>query len=164
LNSKNHLLCKKIFMFKPSKELWQILIYNGFKNVSYQYIKEHNNFYDGPKELYDPRLHKVAFAMVKSKSKFVIYFEYNDIEIVFGGKSTIIREANLTENQLRSIIAFFKGPYYRRYSIIDITETRIENSWEIFEENKKHDSLEFPFDKKFEKIFNECKIIANNSL
>lgn len=142
-------------MHKPSKELCKILLCNGFKNISYQYTNTHFNFYTGPQDLYDPKLHRLAFAQGKSKSKFVIFFEFNDIEIVFGGRNTEIRQANLTENQLRSIIAFFKMPYNRRYAIADATNCKIELGWDTFEKYRKYG---FPFDKKYESAFYECKI------
>lgn len=146
-------------MYKPSKELCEILLCNGFKNISYHYTQTHYIFYIGPLKLYNPKLHRLAFALGKGRSKFVIFFEFNDIEIVFGGRNTVIRQADLNEDQLRSIIAFFKMPYNRRYSILDATNCQIELGWETYEKYKNYG---FPFDKKFETEFNKCKTNISN--
>ena len=145
-------------MHKPSKELWQILENNGFKNVSYHFAKHHHNFYKGTKDLYNPKVHRLAFSSGKGISKFVLFFEYMDIEIVFGGRNKLLENANLLDSELRSIIAFFKMPYYRKYSIADATDCSVELSSKILEETKEKYGYEFPFDKKFEDAFSEIKI------
>jgi hypothetical protein len=68
-----------------------------------------------------------------------------------------IDRANLTENQLRGIITFFKMPYNRRHAIVEITNTRIENSWEIFEKNKKGMAMNFPLTGNSKKCFLSVK-------
>ena len=146
-------------MFKPSTELWQILINNGFKNVSYHYTKSYHNFYSGPRESYNPRYHRLAFSLGKGISKFIIFLEYNDIELVFGGRNRTIRNASINEKQLRSIIAFFKMPYNRKYALADVTDSKIDQCWNILDERKtRFGYYDFPLDKRFETAFLACKL------
>lgn len=130
-------------MYTASKALWDILCQNGFKNVSFQYKHLHPNFYDGNKP-YDPGIHQLAFATVKGKSRFTLLFEYDVISVSYAG-TTISEETNtLTESQLRSIIAFFKMPYNRRYKLIEETNDRIDTGFEQLLKHKNESATSIP--------------------
>jgi|GEM_PF-5908630 len=62
----------------------------------------------------------------------------------------------LDENQLRSIITFFKCSHYKQNSIRSHCE--IENAGEMMLEQRSLDIIMPPFDKKFEAIFYSINI------
>ena len=96
--------------FKASEELAQILIKNGLNEITFSKYPEHHNRI--LEEGYNPHNSKRIFAV---NSDNYVLFDYITIK-PFHKKSCNGAEmkVELSENEIKSMIAFFKLPYQTR--------------------------------------------------
>jgi len=146
--------CFKIYnVYKASQELINILLKNDFRDKSYLYVSDYSRY--SKKDCYNPHVSKRIFGIGHNKRNLVFHFDSNIFFVCY--KACRLMEADeLDENQLRSIITFFKCSHYKQNSIRSHCE--IENAGEMMLEQRSLDIIMPPFDKKFEAIFYSINI------
>jgi hypothetical protein len=97
-------------IYKASEELAQILLKNGFKEItSTKFPDHHKQIIENG---YNPYESKRAFEI---NSKNYVLFEYDMIKALHKeGCAGSDMKTEFSENEVKSIIAFFKLPYQTR--------------------------------------------------
>lgn len=144
-------------MYKPSQQLIDILIKNGFKNKSYQYVPEFGNKYSS-KSVYDPSRHSRVLGLGYGKRKLAFKFDSMFLEVTDRGFIITDRYTQLDECKLRSIIAYFKCSYTRQETIKEYCCRKIELAGQLMKEQRLRGRCEAPFDTAFEEIYNSIKL------
>lgn len=99
--------------YSPSTELVSILLENGFQDITnktypdhYEYIQQYG---------YDPGLSKRVLQY--NRGRDCIKFDYITITPCFQG-AALESKYSLNEDELKSLITFFKLPYHARVAVI----------------------------------------------
>jgi hypothetical protein len=94
--------------YKASEDLVQIFLKNGFSDITVRHYPEHVKRID--KDGYNPNQQKRALAINKN-SKNTVVFDYISITPYFhGGCASSDIRLEVTEDELKSIITFYKLP------------------------------------------------------
>ena len=144
-------------MYKASKDLLDVLLKNDFKNKSYQYAGEWGVKYKS-KEEYNPYRHKRVFGLGEGKRKLIFDFDYINISVHDRSGCITYEYTEISECQLRSIIAYFKCPYAKQQAIKEYTSNRIEDAGRIMKEERKGKKIYCPLDETFEQLYNNVII------
>ncbi|RYY90841.1 MAG: hypothetical protein EOO15_00830 [Chitinophagaceae bacterium] len=144
-------------MYCASNDLIEILLRNGFRNKSFQYVKDYGKKY-ASKEQYNPYTHKREFGFGQGKQMLGFYFDYINMAVTERSDYITDQHTELSEDQLRSIIAYFKCTYAKRRSIRSYTSNKIELSGKFMREQRDMDLCDKPFDKSYEILFHTIEV------
>lgn len=144
-------------MYCASQHLIDILVTNGFKNKSYQYVPEYGNKYSS-KSPYDPSRHKRVLGMGNGKRKLALKFDYMYLAVTDRGIFITDQYTELDECKLRSIVSYFKCSYARQETIKQYCSGKIEFSGQFMKEQRLTGRYDATFDLAFENIYNSIQL------
>lgn len=144
-------------MYKASQNLVDILIENGFRNKSHQYVPDFGRKF-GFQKPYDPGAYKRVYGFGQGKRKLEFYFNYINMVVTNGTKYITGEYIEIDECKLRSIIAYFKSSYTRQQTIQNTTNNQIELAGELMKKQRGMGWIHPPFDDAFEKLYNDVII------
>ena len=130
-------------IYIPSQELIDIFLKNGFKDVTAKMYPEHHTL--SLNKGYDPRIMKRVLA---TGTKNYVQFDYTNIIPCYnGGCTSDDQRYELTEDELKSIITFFKLPYQTR-AALRRSRTKIPELYKEYYYSKQNPGWH---DKRYEK-------------
>ncbi|WP_336715254.1 hypothetical protein [Chryseobacterium mucoviscidosis] len=143
-----------MIIYKASEQLAQILLKNGFTEVTNSTHPSH--FEHINKNGYDAEKVKRAF---KINAKDLIIFDYITVKFVHksSGCSASNMRKEISENELKSAIAFFKLPFQTRNAIMR-SGVAIPTLYQEYQYIQKNPSYENPRNKHIIKAFSEVTL------
>lgn len=155
--NKKYKLPEILIMYFASQQLIDILVKNGFKNKSHQYIPGYGNMYSS-KSGYDPTKHKRVLGVGYGKRKLALKIDKMFLFVTDRAIRITDEYTELDECKLRSIISYFKCSYARQANIKLYCSGKIEFSGQFMKEQRLTGRYEVPFDLAFENIYNSIQV------
>lgn len=141
--------------YYASEELAQILLNNGFVEITNTKYPLHSE--QIRENGYDPEKAKRAFRI---NTKDLIIFEYFTVKFVHKGDGCSVANTRkeISENELKSEIAFFKLPFQTRNAIMrsGVAIPTLHNNYRYIQENPTYNNLR---NKHIIKAFQEVTLI-----